>query len=100
MERRTRAALAAAALTGGLVLAPTAAWAQAVDPYSGGEVLPTTLQSQPPARVSPSTATSPSVLPFTGGELVLVTALGAGAVVGGAVLVGAARRRPSMARAR
>lgn len=36
---------------------------------------------------------NPSTLPFTGGELVLMTALGAGALAGGTALVVAGRRR-------
>lgn len=36
---------------------------------------------------------NPSTLPFTGGELVLMTALGAGTLAGGAALVIAGRRR-------
>lgn len=39
------------------------------------------------------TSSSPSTLPFTGGELVLMTALGAGALAGGTALVIAGRRR-------
>lgn len=39
------------------------------------------------------TATSPSTLPFTGGELVLMTAIGAGALAGGTALVLAGRRK-------
>lgn len=39
------------------------------------------------------TTSNPSTLPFTGGELVLMTALGAGALAGGTALVIAGRRR-------
>ncbi len=39
------------------------------------------------------TTSNPSTLPFTGGELVLMTALGAGALAGGTALVVAGRRR-------
>ena len=39
----------------------------------------------------------PSTLPFTGGELVLLTALGAGALAGGTALVVAGRRKSSPA---
>lgn len=42
---------------------------------------------------SGGTATTPSTLPFTGGELVLMTAIGAGALAGGTALVVAGRRR-------
>lgn len=39
------------------------------------------------------TTSNPTTLPFTGGELVLMTALGAGALAGGTALVVAGRRR-------
>lgn len=39
------------------------------------------------------TTSNPATLPFTGGELVLMTALGAGALAGGTALVIAGRRR-------
>lgn len=39
------------------------------------------------------TTSNPSTLPFTGGELVLMTAVGAGALAGGTALVVAGRRR-------
>ena len=39
------------------------------------------------------TAESPSTLPFTGGELVLLTAVGVGALAGGTALVVAGRRK-------
>lgn len=39
------------------------------------------------------TTSNPSTLPFTGGELVLMTAIGAGALAGGTALVVAGRRR-------
>lgn len=39
------------------------------------------------------TTSNPSTLPFTGGEIVLLTALGAGALAGGTALVIAGRRR-------
>lgn len=39
------------------------------------------------------TTANPATLPFTGGELVLMTALGAGALAGGTALVIAGRRR-------
>lgn len=45
---------------------------------------------------TPSGGTSnPSTLPFTGGELILMTAIGAGALAGGTALVVAGRRRGS-----
>ena len=43
------------------------------------------------------TVNNPATLPFTGGELVLLTALGAGALAGGTALVVAGRRRTSPA---
>lgn len=42
---------------------------------------------------SGGTTSNPSTLPFTGGELVLMTAIGAGALAGGTALVVAGRRR-------
>ena len=39
------------------------------------------------------TVSNPAALPFTGGELVLMTAVGAGALAGGAALVVAGRRK-------
>lgn len=45
------------------------------------------------ARPAVQPAGTPTTLPFTGGELVLFSALGAGAVAGGAALVVAGRRR-------
>ena len=39
------------------------------------------------------TVDTPSTLPFTGGELVLLTAVGAGALAGGTALVVAGRRK-------
>ncbi|MBC7375770.1 MAG: hypothetical protein H7323_17410 [Frankiales bacterium] len=40
-----------------------------------------------------STAARPSTLPFTGGELVLLSTIGVGALVGGTVLIVAGRRK-------
>lgn len=108
-----RSALAAAALTfsvgaGAFSLAGPASAQEACDAYSGtctepAEVLPTTaVLDEPPARTTTtetnarpgiSPASSPTTLPFTGGELVLFSALGAGAVAGGVALVVIGRRR-------
>ena len=79
----------------GLVLATSAPALAACDAYSGN-------CTTPPATKSPdgdgggdsSTSTKkPSTLPFTGGELVLLSAIGAGALAGGTDLVIAGRRR-------
>ncbi len=92
--------------------------APSVRPSEPIEVLPTTIDREAPVetgsgetgpveidRVDPGpvdaaddtttgdTATNASTLPFTGGELVLMTALGAGALAGGTALVMAGRRR-------
>lgn len=48
-------------------------------------------------RSTPSTPSTPATLPFTGGEIVLLTALGAGALAGGTALVVAGRRKSSAA---
>ncbi len=62
------------------------------DAYSGN------CPSSPPgggAVKADVTTKSPSTLPFTGGELVLLSAVGAGALVGGTALVVAGRRKSS-----
>jgi hypothetical protein len=62
-------------------------------PGKPGTVVP---NGQTPIQGSvtrPGADAGPSTLPFTGGELVLLTALGAGAVAGGTALVVAGRRR-------
>ena len=46
-----------------------------------------------PGGSGAGTTSNPSTLPFTGGELVLMTAIGAGALAGGTALVVAGRRR-------
>ena len=50
---------------------------------------------RPGSAVTP--AGTPSALPFTGGELVLLTTVGVGALVGGTALVIAGRRRGATA---
>lgn len=62
---------------------------------TGGTDTDTGGVTQQPA--SGGTAQNPSTLPFTGGELVLLTALGLGAVAGGTALVVAGRRKSSPA---
>ena len=46
-----------------------------------------------PGGSGAGTTSNPSTLPFTGGELILMTAIGAGALAGGTALVVAGRRR-------
>lgn len=92
-----------------LFIAPQVASAQqVVDEYSGVAPVVVTRDAVPAAGSpeagapgvvtqrsvgGPATVTSPRTLPFTGGEVVLAGALGAGAVVGGVLLVAAGRRR-------
>ena len=51
--------------------------------------------TQTRASVTPTVET-PATLPFTGGELVLVSAVGIGALAGGTALVVAGRRRAEL----
>lgn len=50
-----------------------------------------------PTGSNPDNVATPASLPFTGGEIALLTALGAGALAGGAALVVAGRRRDETA---
>ena len=77
---------------GGLLVTPAAA--AVCDAYSGGCA---STQPQDPDDSSITTVDRPRTLPFTGGELVLLTALGAGALAGGTALVVAGRRKPGTA---
>ena len=56
---------------------------------------PAITTTQTRASVTP-TAQTPATLPFTGGELVLVSAVGIGALAGGTALVVAGRRRAEL----
>jgi hypothetical protein len=107
MRRAARLSTVVLGAAAALALSVPTALAQeaVVEPYSG--VLSNTATqptgASPGTGVSPGTGTAvspstvartaPATLPFTGGELVLSAALGAGAVLGGAVLVAAGRRR-------
>jgi len=75
-----------------LALGPAAPAFAACDAYSGACTDPRpvvgTVQSDPGTQ-----QTTPTVLPFTGGDVVLITALGLGALAGGTALVVAGRRR-------
>ena len=99
------------ALVTGFVLAGAAPAFAVCDAYSGTcttpaaspasvaprAVIPVQNNSVTPVSGTPVSGTSaPSsakTLPFTGGELVLMTAIGAGALAGGAALVVAGRRK-------
>lgn len=101
-----RSSLALSTLTAAGLLALAGPAAAVCDAYSGTCTEPprvlnetVTPPAQPPASDTavrgsrvPSAAT-PTTLPFTGGELVLVSTLGLGALVGGTALVVAGRRR-------
>ena len=88
---------AAGLLLGGFLVLATASPAAAVcDAYSGNcspapSVAPSVLPTVAERAVVESN--DADTLPFTGGELVLMTAVGAGALAGGTALVVAGRRR-------
>ena len=69
-----------------VAIAPTAAFAY---PDPGKPPTPT----DPGAEVKANTATKSSTLPFTGGDVTGIAAIGAGAVLAGAVIVRQSRRR-------
>jgi hypothetical protein len=75
-----------------IAIAPTAAFAAG---YPGGD--PGTTPSDPGAEVKANTATKSASLPFTGGDVTGLAAIGAGAVLAGAVIVRQTRRHKAMA---
>ena len=93
---RPTSALATAAMTSTLLLTGAPAALAVCDAYSGvcveDEVRERNEPRQPQGAVVRARQ-APETLPFTGGEVVMLSALGAGAVAGGAALVVAGRRR-------
>jgi hypothetical protein len=83
-QRATRFAVASGIAF--VAIAPTAAMAY---PDPGGSTPP----SDPGAQVEANTASNSSTLPFTGGDVAGLAAIGAGAVVAGAVIVRQSRRK-------
>ena len=66
------------------------------DPDGDGTACPRSTRSPAAAtRVTRPAVNRPATLPFTGGELVLLSAVGLGALATGSVLVVAGRRRTS-----
>lgn len=115
MKARPLAGVGVALVTG-FVLAGAAPALAVCDAYSGTCTTP----AASPTSVSPAQAGTPTkagtavknnsttprttvpandanTLPFTGGELVLMTAIGAGALAGGTALVVAGRRKSASA---
>jgi hypothetical protein len=74
-----------------VAIAPTAAFATYPDP--GGNTPP----SDPGAQVEANTAAKSATLPFTGGDVAGLAAIGAGAVLAGAVIVRQTRRNKVVA---
>jgi hypothetical protein len=89
-NRLTQRAARVAAVTGiaFVAIAPTAALA-APYPDGGGTNTP----NDPGAQVEAAKTTKSSTLPFTGGDVAGIAAIGAGAVLAGAVIVRQSRRR-------
>ena len=76
-----------------IAIAPTAAFAAGGYPDPGNPSDP----SDPGAQVKANTATKAASLPFTGGDVTGLAAIGAGAVLAGAVIVRQTRRHKAMA---
>lgn len=74
---------------------PPAVLDQEFTPAAETPTTTTTTTTQTRASVTPP-AETPATLPFTGGELVLVSAVGIGALAGGTALVVAGRRRAEL----
>ena len=89
-QRATRLAVASGIAF--IAIAPTAAFAT----NYGGTPTPGD-PSDPGATVSPNTATKSATLPFTGGDVAGLAAIGAGAVLAGAVVVRQTRRNKAVA---
>ena len=83
-QRATRFAVASGIAF--VAIAPTAAMAYP-DPN------PPAPPSDPGSQVQANTATKSATLPFTGGDVTGLAAIGAGAVLAGAVIVRQSRRR-------
>lgn len=67
------------------------------DAYSGGCPTPAEEVAGEGVSVADRGSSTPSTLPFTGGELVLLSTVGAAALVGGTALVVAGRRKATAA---
>jgi hypothetical protein len=77
------------------VMLPTAAMAQEVGTYGGGNNPPPSVPDSPGSSETGSTGVSNTTgsLPFTGGDVVGLALIGAGAVVGGTALVKSGRKK-------
>jgi hypothetical protein len=78
------------------VMLPSAAMAQDVGTYGGGNNHPGGSQSgngSNSAGSNSATGTTGGSLPFTGGDVVGLALIGAGAIAGGTVLVRSGRKR-------
>ena len=93
MNVRTLAASGALLGAFALPLVASAPAFAACDAYSGNCPSVTPTKSPKGEGGAKQSTTKPSTLPFTGGEVVLLSAIGAGALVGGTALVIAGRRR-------
>ena len=89
-QRATRFAVASGIAF--VAIAPTAAFAA---PYPDGGT--PNDPSDPGAQVEANTAAKSASLPFTGGDVTGLAAIGAGAVLAGAVIVRQTRRHKAMA---
>jgi len=85
-QRATRLAVASGIAF--IAIAPTAAFAD-YGPTTG----PNNTPSDPGSQVEANTAAKSSTLPFTGGDVAGLAAIGAGAVLAGAVVVRQTRRK-------
>jgi hypothetical protein len=75
------------------VMVPTAAMAQDVTSYGGGNNHPGSAGGGPGSSQSGSESSNPSgELPFTGGDVVGLALIGAGAIIGGTALARSGRR--------
>ena len=77
------------------VMLPGAAMAQDVSGYGGGNDHPGSSSGTPGSQETESTGAQSSggSLPFTGGDVVGLALIGAGAVVGGTMLVKSGRKK-------
>ncbi|MGZ4676802.1 MAG: hypothetical protein ACXVJ7_08000 [Acidimicrobiia bacterium] len=89
-HRITQRAFRVAAISGVVFGALAPAAAHAADYPAGGG---TSTPKDPGSQVQGTTATKSASLPFTGGDVTGMAAIGAGAVLAGAVIVRQSRRR-------
>ena len=90
--------VAALTATGALLLLPSVAGAQQVQPYGGGSTVvtdPAHDQSSQSASVPAPDTDTTSSLPFTGGDVAGLAAIGAGALGVGLVVSRARRGAPT-----